>query len=89
LRGTVQCILNGMTDNSDIDIGADERANVRYDLEMTIEGWLPLSEKIAPTVLGQVATFNQFTGSFLEAATIKNRTATTGGFFKSIGVENG
>jgi hypothetical protein len=67
LRGNVQLRFGDSTDNSDIDIGAEELAKVRYDVSVTMEGWLPLPEKILPTVLGKVTSLHERTGKFLEA----------------------
>lgn len=46
--------LEGSTDNSDIDIEANQLAKVRYDFNIQIEGWLPLPGRVVPTVLGRV-----------------------------------
>ncbi len=87
LRGAVQVRFNGATDNSDVDIGADELAKVRYDMEITIEGWLPLPEKIVPSVLGKVGVLHEFAGDFLEVIDVKDRsTVSEIGFFKDIGI---
>jgi hypothetical protein len=66
LRGTVTMKMNDVTNNSDIDIGAEELAKVRYDITLTMEGWLPLPEKVLPTVLGKVGSFHEMNGVFLE-----------------------
>jgi hypothetical protein len=66
LRGNVQLRFGDATDNSDIDIGAEELAKVRYDLTVTMEGWLPLPEKILPAALGRVMTLHEIDGTFLE-----------------------
>ncbi len=81
LRGTVQMKLGEMTDNSDIDIGAEELAKVRYDVNITIEGWLPLPEKILPTALGRVFSLHEQNGNFLELLQ-PSRSFVTDGFFK-------
>lgn len=87
LRGAVQVRLNGSTDSSDIDIGADELAKVRYDIEITIEGWLPLPEKITPSVLGKVGVLNEIAGDFLDIIDVKDRsTVSEIGFFTDIGI---
>ncbi|MEM3000628.1 MAG: hypothetical protein QXU32_00610 [Nitrososphaerales archaeon] len=67
LRGSVQLRFGDAIDNSDVDIGAEEQAKVRYDINVTMEGWLPLPEKILPTVLGKVTTLHEISGKFLEA----------------------
>lgn len=65
LRGTVTMRWNGFTDNSDKEADAETRANVRYDIDITAEGWLPLPEKLLPTILGKVTTLREDTGEFL------------------------
>lgn len=82
LRGSVQMLFGDATDNSDIDIGAEEQAKVRYDVNVTIEGWLPLPEKILPTVLGRVTTLHDITGQFLEALD-PQRSNVVEGFFRN------
>lgn len=82
LIGNVQIRFNDVTDNSDVDVGAEDLPKVRYDIGITAEAWLPLSEKVVPTVLGKVATANEFTGSFLEVLGIKNTSVAGGGFTK-------
>lgn len=67
LRGKVQVRFGDIIDNSDIDIAADEFAKVKYDVSMTAEGWLPLPEKIVPTILGKVTALNEFSGQLLQA----------------------
>jgi hypothetical protein len=81
LVGNVQMRLGECTDNSDIDIGAEDLAKVRYDVNITIEGWLPLPEKVLPTVLGKVATLHDQDGKFLEG--LPGPGVVTDGFFKS------
>ena len=82
LRGNVQMRLGECTDNSDIDIGAEDLAKVRYDVNITIEGWLPLPEKVLPTVLGKVTTLHEQDGSFLETL-LSGQSVVTDGFFRS------
>ena len=82
LVGNVQMRLGECTDNSDIDIGAEDLAKVRYDVNITIEGWLPLPEKVLPTVLGKVMTLHEQDGKFLETF-LPGQSVVTDGFFKS------
>lgn len=82
LRGNVQLRFGDVTNNSDIDIGAEELAKVRYDVSITMEGWLPLPEKILPTVLGKVMSIHEINGQFIEAFD-PARTIITQGFFTS------
>lgn len=83
LRGYVQLRFGDVTDNSDIDIGAEELAKVRYDFSVTMEGWLPLPEKILPTTLGKVVAFHEMNGRFLEAG--NSNGAIVQDFFRSPG----
>ena len=52
--GNMIATYGGTTDNSDTDVGANELAKIRYDYTIQVEGWLPLSARIVPTVLGKV-----------------------------------
>lgn len=52
--GNIVGKLEGATDNSDLDVDANQLAKVRYDFNVKIEGWMPLPGRIVPTVLGQV-----------------------------------
>jgi len=48
----------GTNDSSDIDVVKD-RAKVIYNMSFSLEYALPINEKIAPTVLGRVATIKE------------------------------
>lgn len=65
LRGNVQIRLGGSTDASEKEVGYDQYAAVRYEVNMVAEAWLPLPEKIIKTVLGRVDTFKESTGEIL------------------------
>ena len=67
LTGAVIMRWGGWKDNSDKEVDPDTRANVRYDIEVTIEGWLPLPEKLMPTILGKVTTFKEDAGEVLQS----------------------
>jgi hypothetical protein len=54
MSGKIIATFEGGNDNSDIDVDANQLAKVRYDLNITIEGWMPLPSRIVPTVLGKV-----------------------------------
>tara|TARA_R100001244_G_scaffold25113_3_gene25501 strand:+ start:8450 stop:9274 length:825 start_codon:yes stop_codon:yes gene_type:complete len=54
--GDIHASFEGATDSSDIDIDANQLAKVRYDINITIEGWIPLPGRITPTVLGRVTS---------------------------------
>lgn len=68
LRGNVRGKIGEVTDNSDIDVGAEELAKVRYDIQITYEAWLPLPERVVPTVLGRVGVVSEFSGAVLDVA---------------------
>ena len=72
LRGNVRGKIGEVTDNSDIDVGADEMAEVRYDINITYEAWLPLPERVIPTVLGRVGIVSEFSGAVLDIADFDN-----------------
>lgn len=59
MRGTVLATFEGSTNNSDIDIGADEWAKVRHDVSIKVEGWLPRPGRVVPTVLGRVTALEE------------------------------
>ena len=65
LAGTVQLRYGGCSDASDKEAGADQHANVRYEITTTAEAWLPLPEKIVPTVLGRVTMIKESLGGVL------------------------
>jgi hypothetical protein len=57
--GHVLATFEGGTNNNDIDVGAEEWAKVRTDLSIKVEGWLPRSGTIVPTILGQVTSLEE------------------------------
>lgn len=59
IRGNVIMKMNGWTDNSDKEADSETRANVRYDISVNMEGWLPLPTKIVPSVLGNVGVIGE------------------------------
>ena len=65
IQGGVQLRYGGSTDASDKEAGYNQYANVRYEISMTAEAWLPLPEKIVPTVLGRVSSLKEMLGSIL------------------------
>lgn len=69
LRGSIIMKFNSWSDASDKDVDPETRPNVRYDISITMEGWLPLPEKLLPTILGRVTTLKEDTGAFLQRAT--------------------
>jgi hypothetical protein len=73
LKGNIRGKLGEVTDNSDIDIGAEELAKVRYDINATYEAMLPLPEKVVPTILGKVGIFTAFSGEVLDVINFSER----------------
>lgn len=66
--GNIVAKLEGVSDNSDIDVNANQLAKVRYDFNIEIEGWVPLSGRIVPNVLGKVTELAEMdTREFFEA----------------------
>jgi len=80
LRGRVQIKLNNVTDSSDKEVDAESRAEVRYDIDISCEAWLPHPAKIIPTVLGHVGTLHEFDGTFLDIVGFKNSNVEIDGF---------
>ncbi len=68
LEGNVQLRYGGAQDASDKEAGYDQAAKVRYEVTLTAEAWLPLPEKIVPTVLGRVSVLREMAGDILLAA---------------------
>lgn len=70
LRQNVILRFNGSNDNSDKDVDAETRPNVRYDFNITAEYAVPLPEKLLPTILGRVSNIKeQVTGALLQNTT--------------------
>ena len=65
VAGNVQLRYGGCNDASDKEIGYDQHANVRYEVTVTAEAWLPLPEQIVPTVLGRVSSLREKVGEVL------------------------
>ena len=65
IRGAVQLRFSGLTDSSDKEAGVEQLAKLRYEISMQAEAWLPLPEKIVPTILGQIATISERSGAVL------------------------
>lgn len=71
ITGAVIMKFNNFTDTSDIEAEADSLAKVQYDITISAEAWMPLPERVVPTVLGHVATLREYdTNEFLEVARI-------------------
>lgn len=65
IQGNVQLRYGGCTDASDKETGYNQHAKVRYEISTTAEAWLPLPEKIVPTVLGRVSSLKESLGEIL------------------------
>lgn len=59
LVGNVLMTPGNFQDASDKEAGYDQKANVRYEFQTTAEAWLPLPEKLVPTVLGRVGVIKE------------------------------
>lgn len=69
IYGTVQLHLEGASDVSDKEVAAEDLQKLRYEFTIMAESWLPLPEKIVPTILGTVTTISEaVTGSILAAS---------------------
>lgn len=73
IQGTVTLRFGGSTDASDKEVGFDQQANVRYEVSMTAEAWLPLPEKTVPTVLGHASVIKERVGNVLLASSGSGR----------------
>jgi hypothetical protein len=65
IQGNVQRRYGGCNDASDKETGYNQHANVRYEISVQAEAWLPLPEKIVPTVLGRVTPLKEKLGEVL------------------------
>lgn len=77
LEGNIQLRFKGSSDSSDKEAGYDQYAKVRYEVMTTAEAWLPLPEKIVPTVLGRTTLLKERVGQILLAS--KSQSVTPGG----------
>ncbi len=67
LQGPLTLKFNNQTDSSDVDAAGEELAKVRYDVSISAEGWLPVTnETIVPVVLGKVVALNDEDGEILD-----------------------
>ncbi len=71
LEGNVQLHHNGTQDASDKEAGYDQHASVRYEVAMSAEAWLPLPEKVIPTILGRVTILKEQVGQILTTSLLK------------------
>ena len=69
--GRMIATFEGSSNNSDLDVDANQLAKVRYDISIKVEGWMSLPGRIVPTVLGKVTNLAEIdTREFFE--TIKS-----------------
>lgn len=57
--GNVQLQFGGFNDASDKEVASDEQQTIRYEFKMVAEAWLPLPEKIVPSILGHVSVVKE------------------------------
>jgi len=62
LRGSVFMTYDGVTFAVDDEVPAEQRQNKRHDYRITMEGWIPLPNKVVPTILGTVTTLREGDG---------------------------
>lgn len=79
LQGSVYLRYKGMNDTSDKQASYDQHANVRYEVNFDAEAWLPLPEKIVPTVRGTVASLKEAYGDIVTVPTIDTNSGTNFG----------
>jgi hypothetical protein len=65
MRGSVFLKYSGMTVSVDDEMPPDQRANKRYDYSIQMEGWLPIPEKVVPSILGRVMSLKDGTKSLV------------------------
>jgi hypothetical protein len=68
LIGSVPLRYDGAADASDKEVGSDQKAKVRYEVNMTAEAWLPLPEVVVPTIMGHVRALRETSGTILQSA---------------------
>lgn len=67
--------FNSCSNNSDIDVGAEELSKVRYDVSVVVEGYIPVAHTLTKkTVIGRVGIFREEDGTYLEEVNVGNRT---------------
>lgn len=65
IQGDVTLRFGGANDQSDKEAPFDQHRLVKYDYSMTAEAWLPLPERLVPTVLGHVVSVKDDVGNSL------------------------
>lgn len=66
LQGDVTIRFGDASDVSDKEATFDQHRMIKYDYTMTAEAWLPLPERVIPTVLGTVVSVRDQLGSLFE-----------------------
>lgn len=54
LQGDITLRYGGANDQSDKEVQFDQQPYLKYEIQMTAEAWLPLPERVLPTVMGTV-----------------------------------
>jgi hypothetical protein len=57
--------FGGMSDQSDKEASFDQHRLIKYDFSITAEAWLPLPERLLPTVIGSVLSVKDYGGDSL------------------------
>lgn len=65
IQGDVTLRFSGSNDQSDKEAPFDQHRLIKYDYSMTAEAWLPLPERLVPTVLGHVLSVKNDSGDTL------------------------
>jgi len=68
IQGDVTLRFGGLNDQSDKEAPFDQQRLIKYDFSMTAEAWLPLPERLVPTVLGHVLSVKDDSGDVLFSA---------------------
>ncbi len=68
IQGDVTLRFGGYNDQSDKEATFDQHRMIKYDFSMTAEAWLPLPERLVPTVLGHVLSVKDPGGDVLLSA---------------------
>ena len=66
LQGNIWLRFGGCADQSEKEAAADQQRLIKYDYQITAEAWLPLPERLVPTVLSQVASVKDFSGNVMQ-----------------------
>lgn len=67
LQGDITLRFGGAADQSEKEAPADQGRLVKYDFTMTAEAWLPLPERLLPTVLGHVVSVKDPNGDVIQS----------------------